>query len=270
MSNIIKSSFAATSNQVEKKMIQLRRFSYPKDENDEVTNSSVNEQQNEDIFNKQIEIETLLSNAQKEAARLLKETEDECLLKRQQIEHEKVEFEQQMQVALQSAKEEGYQAGFNQGLEEGKQQYDQAIQEVHALIDSAKRNYIEEIEQAEPMMIELAMKVSKKITGYILAEHDETWLQVVKDAINEVREQDDIKIIVHPSMYDMTLRHKTELKTILNRMQNLMIYPDPSLDVYGCRIETPYGQIEASVTSQLSEIKKKLLEKLQEESDEHE
>src|SRR5690606_20131473 len=100
--------------------------------------------------------ETILNEAEAKANQILKQAEDEYKRKRQQLESEEVALEQKVQEAIQTAKEEGYQAGYNQGIEEGAQQYSQALEEIYHLIDSAKQNYIGEIEQAEPMIIELA------------------------------------------------------------------------------------------------------------------
>lgn len=162
------------------------------------------------------------------------------------------------------AKENGYNDGFRLGLQEGQKQYETAIKEARIVVAASENDYIHRIEEAEPTIVKLAIKIAEKIIAEKVAENPEHWISLVKEVINEVREQSHVKLYIHPNWYDLTLSHKEELRLLLPNCESLYIYPDVHLEENGCTIETPYGKIDASVDSQLAEIKHTLLEKLKE------
>lgn len=162
------------------------------------------------------------------------------------------------------AKENGYNEGFQQGLQEGQKQYETSIQNARNVVAASENDYIHRIDEAEPIIVQLALKVAEKIIAEKITEKPDYWISLVKEVINEVREQSHVKLYIHPNWYDLTLSYKEELRLLLPNCENLYIYPDVHLEENGCTIETPYGKIDASVDSQLTEIKHTLLEKLKE------
>lgn len=162
------------------------------------------------------------------------------------------------------AKENGYNEGFQLGLQQGQKQYETSIQDARNVVVASKNDYIQRIEEAEPIIVQLALKVAEKIIAEKIDEKADYWISLVKEVINEVREHSHVKLYIHPNWYDSTLLHKEELRLLLPNCESLYIYPDVHLEENGCIIETPYGKIDASVDSQLTEIKHTLLEKIKE------
>lgn len=80
-----------------------------------------------------------------------------------------------------------------------------------------------------------------------------------------MREQSEVKVYVHPFYYEMLVQQKDELRAVFNQPTDIFIYPDEQLTENGCVIETPFGRIDASVDTQLQQIKQQLLERLEEE-----
>lgn len=162
------------------------------------------------------------------------------------------------------AKKNGYNEGFQQGLQEGQKQYETSIQMAKNIVAASESDYLQHIEEAEPIIVQLALKVAEKIIAEKIAEKPDYWISLVKEVINEVREQSNVKLYIHPNWFGTTLSQKEELRLLLPNCESLYIYPDIHLAENGCTIETPYGKIDASVDSQLTEIKDTLLEKLKE------
>jgi flagellar assembly protein FliH len=74
----------------------------------------------------------------------------------------------------------------------------------------------------------------------------------------EVKREEDIRLFVSPMHYHATVDLTNELSKVTNT--DIVVYPDESKGENGCIIETKYGQIDASLDSQLDELKEKLLE----------
>lgn len=209
-------------------------------------------------------IEEELSMALEEANKIRTEAQMEYEKFHEKINEEAVLHQQQAQELFLQAEENGYNAGFQQGLQEGQKQYESFIQEAKTIVNTSRNDYLQKLEEAEPVIVQLAVKVAEKIISQTLETNSENWLSIVKAVINEVREQEQVKIYVHPNWFEYTLAHKEELKQLVPNCEQLYIYPDSHLNEHGCEIETPFGKIDASVTNQLAEIKYALLEKLKE------
>ncbi|MGM9956219.1 MAG: FliH/SctL family protein, partial [Peribacillus sp.] len=119
------------------------------------------------------------------------------------------------------------------------------------------------LESSESVILDIALNVAKKIIGQQLEAKEETFLSLVKGAIKEAREYREVQVHIHPSRYQSILSHKDEMIAIFPKEAELYIYPDDELDESSCIIESENGRIDASVDSQLLEIKAKLSELLE-------
>ncbi|WP_018922555.1 flagellar assembly protein FliH [Salsuginibacillus kocurii] len=219
---------------------------------------------------KQIEIERSerLQQAQEEAEQIRQQAEEELENARQQIAFEEADSKQRIEEAFATAKQEGYEEGFNKGETAGEKSYKKKIKEAQKIIASAREDYQTHLHEAEPVIIDLAHAVAKRVLGEALEQDEGIWKNIVKEAIQEVREHEEVKLFVAPAHYETTLKQKEELKALLSYSQDLLIYPDAQLEADGCVVETSYGRIEASVDSQLEEIKAQLHTSLKENSHE--
>lgn len=180
-------------------------------------------------------------------------------------ETEKKRMEEEAELTFNQSAEQGYQ----DGLEQGKQEYSSLIDRAKETVDQSKVDYHNKIAESSPVMLDLAFTIARKVIGDTFKTDDSAWLILVKEAVTEIREQEEVKIYIHPSWYETTLQQKKELQGIALHTRELLIFPDDSLTENDCLIETPYGQIDASVDSQLRELKRVLVEKLK-EGDAHE
>lgn len=203
----------------------------------------------------EIEAKALRKRAQEEADRLLRDMEE----KRERANKE-------IDQALRDAKTRGFDEGYQLGINEGRKQYETQINEARRTIDSAKAARRERLEETELDILKLAAKIAKKIIGSVLPEDSERWLEMVKKAILEVKEHEEVRLIVHHKWYEFMMKHKKELEVLLKNSAEFYIYPEKTIDEFTCILEFPYGRVDAGVDSQLTEIKRKLAAKLEETS----
>jgi flagellar assembly protein FliH len=69
-------------------------------------------------------------------------------------------------------------------------------------------------------------------------------------------------IIIHVNMADLKLstEHVKDFINLVEGAKSLQIVEDSSVDEGGCVIETDFGEIDARIASQLSELEAKILE----------
>lgn len=183
---------------------------------------------------------------------------------RNAIENEKKAWEEEKERTLKEAEEVGYKFGYDAGYEEVFEQHRSLLSEANSIVDSSKVQFEKTIEKYEGAILHLAISVAEKILDQQLSNEPDRFLPIVQNAIEELKDSSYVSIVVHPKHYDLITKQKEELEQTLREENILSIYVDQDLDEHSCIIKHPYGQIDASIDSQLQQIKKALAEKIAE------
>ncbi|MFJ5622114.1 flagellar assembly protein FliH [Peribacillus loiseleuriae] len=250
MSRIIKSQFAKTAK-VENKQIKIRNF-------------DLSDPQGEPLYVQEHIITEQIEAAKREAEALLKEAENksnQILLEIEQAKkywenHEKTEH-------MKQAYDSGFAEGVHTGRSNGYDEWMDKINQASEIVESARQEYVKHIESSEAMILELAIAVAEKIIDQKLEESSEAFLSIVKRTIKEARNYREIQLHIHPVHYEEIIEQKEELEAMFTKETALIIYPDPELSEDSCLIESANGRIDASIDSQLREIKDKLVDLLE-------
>jgi len=262
LSKLIKSNDLKHPKPVEKR-IKLRTVELPvrRDELLSEQNEGLNQSQDSVQYKEQI---STVHSEKEDLDRLKQAFQVELDEWHIEQEKEKQRTELEAELTFNQSAEEGYNKGYQEGLEQGKQKYTSLVDQAKETVELSKTDYHNKLTESTQVMLELAFTIARKIVGDALEKDDSAWLTLVKEAVTEIREQEEVKIYIHPSWYETTLQQKKELQGIALRTRELLIFPDDSLNENDCLIETPYGQIDASVDSQLRELKRVLVEKMKE------
>lgn len=253
LSRIIKSSGLNTSDQ-DKKIISVISFeSFSTDEVEE----EIEEAPVETVHSTQ-----LIEEARLLANQLINEAKQQVEQFHLEMENTRLAFEEEKQLALQAAQDQGFQLGLSQGRDTGLGQYKEELQKAKDIIHSAKTEYETIIQSSDREILMIALKVAKKIIGYELDQSNENYLSIVKRVLKETRDYDEVQLHVHPSMYEFILSAKEELISLFPKDISFYIFPNEDLNETDVFIEYAGGRIDASIDSQLAEIKYKLLELL--------
>lgn len=212
-------------------------------------------------------VEGELERAKSEAEDIIRQAEQQAAAIREAIGQERIQATEEIERLKQQAMAEGFEEGYQAGQSEGLESYRHSIKEAYAIVESAKDDYHRTIEEAQPTIIKLAAALCEKIVAKRLEEDESLWQSLILQVMEEVREFEEVSIYVHPKWYEQTLRQKNELASILSGEGLIHVYPDLNLTDNGCVLETKFGRIDASMDSQLQQLKQKLLEKLKEADD---
>jgi flagellar assembly protein FliH len=253
LSRLIKSQWS-TANIAEKKIISIRNFNIV-DYAADIPEIAVEEEHHETPIE-------LIEKANKEAEKIIQSAQkkQEDLLR--QIQQERESWNTERELLINEAKKAGYQVGWNEGQQEGFSQYQEYIVEAQEVIQAAKKDYISYLETSEQTILDLATAIAEKVVASKIEEDGGYFLSLVKKAIKDVKEYQDVQIHVNPKQYHFLLENKEELLAVFSHETNLFIYPDHDINEGSCIIESPNGRIDASIDTQLAEIKKKLNEYL--------
>ncbi len=206
----------------------------------------------------------IIQTARVEAEKIIQSAHEESSRIKQQIDGERNEWHQEREQLVEQAMQEGHAEGLELGRQEALRQYHAHIEESKRMIDMAKHDYDEVIQSAENTILELSIKVAEKIISSKLVDSQENFLPLVKKGLLEVKEYENIKIHVHPCYYELVLSQKDELKTLVTNDTDLYVYANAELNEQDCFIESAFGRIDLSIDTQLEQLKKQLLDLLDE------
>lgn len=252
LSRLIKSQYTSTVP-AEKKVISIRMLEASNQQDVPQAFTHTEDERRRILNEAAIEADNIMSKAIEEAEQV-----------RQQIHLEKNEWEQQRPLLAEESRQLGFEEGYQEGRNQGYEEYRQTILFAQETVDASKRDYQNHIDSSEKVILDLGVKVAGKILGKKLAA-EEGFLPLVKRALKNARDYKDIQLHVHPNRYQELLSQKEELIAIFPKEIIFYIFPDDELEETACIIESENGRIDASVDSQLEEIKNKLFEMLESE-----
>lgn len=173
--------------------------------------------------------------------------------------HEVFKIEELMNRELGKARrqghEQGYQAGLNKGLEEAAkvlQQLDQAIKNVITQREAL-------LEEARTKVLELIIKISRKVTFDAVEADPEITLQMINGVINTLVDRSQLKIKVNPQHLPIVEQNIERFLKGSTTIKQIQVVPDARVQYGGCFIETPNGDIDARLESQFEVIREVLM-----------
>lgn len=157
------------------------------------------------------------------------------------------------------ASAQGFQAGYEQGILQVENEFQQKRQEMQELLETAYEERKQIVQQSEPFLLSLSVKIAEKVIKGEIKQHSDQLVNMVKQALKQVEEKEDVVIQMSPEDYPVILPYLDELKTYVGPDSELKVIPVPHFTKGGCMIHTVSGSYDVTVTSQLEEIKQQLL-----------
>jgi flagellar assembly protein FliH len=190
--------------------------------------------------------------------------EQEKQLHFQEIEHLKLNWEEERPNRVQEAYDEGFGQGYEDGMNKASEAMAQSLQTANEVMIQAKQNAQKYIEDQEAVILELGLTAAERIIGTSLEQDNELFVSIVRRGLKEAREMKEIKIYVSPTYYALITTNRDELAEMFPMDVPFMIFVNEDLDnETDCYIETNHGRIMVSIDEQLNELRLKLHEILE-------
>jgi flagellar assembly protein FliH len=251
LSNIIRSY---PSSQTEKKIIHIKKI---ENKNMQTGNSELDPlEQKQSLLQ---ELESLRSQHEhlKNQLKIEQEQAETELARWRETQREQAEEEARN--LAEQAYAEGLQSGFDTGMKKAEEEYREKRREMQALIERAYEEKTKIIQQAEPFLLALSVRIAEKVIKKELKQHDDQLLNIVQQALRHLEESEDVVMQVALEDYPILLPFMDELKTYIRADSELKLIPVANLSKGGCMIHTASGSYDVTVSGQLEEIKRQLL-----------
>lgn len=203
--------------------------------------------------------QTIIQDAEKKAQEIL---ENAQLQGQQMIEDAKNQAFQEVDAIAEEARQEG----FERGRQEGLQNITEELQEKILAVDNFAQSNFEIkqsiIKSAHLDIIKLIVEISEKICSKSLEIDDSILTEITLQAIQSLKDKENITIIVHPLMAERIYAVSDELKERIPQLASIKIIEDMSVSPDGTIVESPLSRVDCRIKSQINEITDKLMTKL--------
>lgn len=158
----------------------------------------------------------------------------------------------------------GYQEGFADGQNVGRAKMqsfiEEAAQDAANILALASAQAQKMIFDANDEIVDIAKTAIQRALCQEALTNMPSIVDVVKEALDKVRDHEQITVRVNPWNFELLLEHKHELQKMLGREYDLAITPDKTVMGGGCVIDTSNGSVDASLDTKLELLLKTLEE----------
>lgn len=151
---------------------------------------------------------------------------------------------------------EGYAAGFRE-LEAERAVAEARLRELEENAEKCLDDYYNAM---EPEILKLSVEIAGQVVKQHIETDEEFVLKTIKAGLRQLRERNEIRIRVNPVDYEFTRTHKDEISQSCDGVRSIEVTDDRRVAQGGCIIESPNGELDARIETQLAEIERALRE----------
>jgi flagellar assembly protein FliH len=154
------------------------------------------------------------------------------------------------EAALEAAGVEGYE----EGLAAGRAEVDAAVRTLEAAVGRLDKASAAAAAAAEPIAVDLALRIAAKVLGGELATRPEAVVDVVRGALRRLTEPLPATLLVNPEDAERVRDAIDDLS--VEHGGDLTVREDRRVERGGCLLRTAAGEVDAQITAQLERAAK--------------
>ncbi|MDH4207138.1 MAG: FliH/SctL family protein [Desulfobacteraceae bacterium] len=163
-----------------------------------------------------------------------------------------------MQENISSIEQEAYEKSFAQGekdgFEFGEKKAIKVAENIENLFNEMVSLKHDISKQYEREIIDLIFAVAEKIVHHEVRSKESVIKNAIFEALELAIEKSKVVFNVNPDDYDYVEKLRPELFNQNKGLKSIVVTSDPGVSRGGCYLETPYGNIDATIESKLEKI----------------
>jgi flagellar assembly protein FliH len=207
----------------------------------------------EEVRRKTNQAQKLKAEAEEEAKKIVSEAE-------RRVAELEATAAQRLEAAEREAAKKGREAGREEGYKEGVAEAERLVGRLHVILDRAMDKRAEILAETEAQVVELVLLVAKKVVKVISENQKSVVIQNIQQALRKLKTKSDVIVRVNLADLQLATEHVKDFVQMTENAKKLQIVEDSTIDRGGCVIETDFGEIDARISSQLSELEEKILD----------
>lgn len=195
--------------------------------------------------------------------------EGEASTKAQQIIDEAVaKANAQVEEITQAAREKGYEAGYKDGFEKITTEMEDKLINLNNFAKSEFDMKKRIIKSMHADILELIVSIAKKVCSDEFKQNPELLEKLTIAAISQLKEKENITIIVNPMMAEKIYNVSDKLKSAVKTLDSIKITEDNSVSPDGTIVETVGSRVDSRLCAQIDKIAQELYNELNSTSEE--
>jgi flagellar assembly protein FliH len=164
-------------------------------------------------------------------------------------------FARKIRIAEQESYEKGLSDGIRKGRDLEKSVTMQTVQTMSAIVKEMSALKKSTLERMEDEIVQLSLAVAEKVIHLEAATNREVIRGVLREAIRNIGDRENMKIRVHPQDFHFMMEIKSDFLQSFDGIRNVTFAEDESIQRGGAIIETVCGEVDARLDQQYHEIK---------------
>jgi flagellar assembly protein FliH len=160
---------------------------------------------------------------------------------------------------LDQLRRDGYAEGLAAGRQQAEEQFRPAVQGLAEALDSLGRLRANIREETIQDLVHLATSIAARVIHREVAVDPDALAGLIQAAFSKLQSREINRVRMHPTLEGLVRK----LLEQAGAPKNLVLLPDPSLKSAEVFFETAQGILDASVETQLREIERGLIDKLE-------
>jgi flagellar assembly protein FliH len=158
------------------------------------------------------------------------------------------------------ARTRGQKAGYEEGWAAGSAEVERLVGRIHVILEKITEKRTEIIEGTEAQIVQLVLQIAKKVVKVISENQRNVVINNVLQALRKLKTRGDVVVRVNLEDLKVTSEHVKEFLSLVENVKSITVVEDTTVDHGGALVETDFGEIDAKISSQFSEIEEKILE----------
>ena len=208
------------------------------------------------------ERENIIKNGTEEAKKLVDEAKQ---ILAQAQEDAKILIEQANNQAnseageiRENAKKEGYEDGYKQGYDDGTKSLEEKVLAVETFTKSQFDLKSNIVKSAELDIVELVCAIARKVCKKAFDEDVNILREITIEAINKLKDKEQIAITIHPNLAEKIYAISEELKEKIPKLESIKILEDSNVSEDGTIVESMLSRVDNRLKIQIDQIVEKL------------
>ncbi len=162
-------------------------------------------------------------------------------------------------VDLEAKIEEAYARGKREGADKAEKRFGDTIQAFTAALEDVSQLRESILKNSTDDMLRLVMAIAEQVIPCAVEINPEIIYHTIVKALQAAVDSDVYHIKVHPEDMAVVMEKKPLLLASISGLKNITVESAPDVARGGCLVESELGEVDATIESQLEEIRQKIL-----------
>lgn len=154
----------------------------------------------------------------------------------------------------QEAYEKGFAQGEKDGFELGEKRAAKVVANIENILIELKRLREQIPRIYEKEILDLVFTIAGKIVHREIVSNREALKETIINSLKLAVEKSEVVLSVNPEDFEYVNKLRRQLFAEVKDMKSISVNSDPSITRGGCLLETPHGDIDSTVETQLDKI----------------